>query len=188
MGRQIIDLCGAWELTGREVRGEGRLTLAAQVPGHVHQDLLATGHIRDPFWRDQALECQWVEDWDWHYARDFVVPPDFPIRGAMIECDGLDTFAEVRLNGEEVWASGNMFIPYRMGVWGDLKPGVNHIEITLRSTSEELREEPRDGFFACFAPERVFARRMQCGFGWDWVHRFVSAGLWRPIRCSARSA
>lgn len=182
MGKHCIDLCGTWELSGKEIHGAGALTLEAQVPGHVHQDLLAAGHIRDPFWRDQALECQWIEDWDWHYARDFVLPPDFPIKGTMLECDGLDTFAEVKLNGTVVWESGNMFIPYRFGVWYALKPGANRIEITLRSMSEELRDKPREGFFACFAPERVFARRMQCGFGWDWVHRFVSAGIWRPIR------
>jgi hypothetical protein len=54
---------------GAEASGADALHLTARVPGQVHLDLLREGLIPDPFWREQADDCQWVEKWDWTYER-----------------------------------------------------------------------------------------------------------------------
>ena len=41
--------------------------------------------------RAQADECQWVEQWEWRYTRDFVVPEDFVHEWAVLRFEGLDT-------------------------------------------------------------------------------------------------
>ena len=66
--------------------------------------------------RDQADDCQWVEDWDWTYARDFIVPDDFDTDWAVLEFAGLDTFAEITLNGETIGRTANMFIGHSFEV------------------------------------------------------------------------
>ena len=30
-------------------------------------------------------------------------------------------------------------------------------------------------------PERVFMRKAQFGFGWDWGPRLPTVGIWRPV-------
>ncbi|MFN2156346.1 MAG: glycosyl hydrolase 2 galactose-binding domain-containing protein, partial [Anaerolineae bacterium] len=74
--------------------------LPAEVPGSVHVDLLRAGRIPDPFVGDAEKRVQWVAERDWIYRKTFEVD------GALWEedrialvCDGLDTLAEVRLNG-----------------------------------------------------------------------------------------
>lgn len=48
---------------------------------------------------------------------------------------------------------------------------------------EEHVEGKKNIYKSAFGdPYRVWVRRMQCTFGWDWVHRFVTVGIWRPCR------
>jgi beta-mannosidase len=54
--------------------------------------------------------------------------------------DGLDTFATVRLNGEVVLQSDNMFVPHRIEVGGRLKTedeGENVLEVEFKSARLE---------------------------------------------------
>lgn len=32
-----------------------------------------------------------------------------------------------------------------------------------------------------FSDGRMYTRRMQCTYGWDWVNRFVTMGIWRDV-------
>ena len=186
MTKHIIDLAGSWQITGfAPDEDTPSLTVPGCVPGQVHVDLEAAGHISPPFWRDQADECQWVETWGWRYSREFTLPEDFPADWAMLEFDGLDTFARVALNGAEVGRTDNMFIPHRFEVGALLRPGTNRIEVHFTAPREAIAGKPYDSFSACFSQDRVRVRRMQCGFGWDWVHRFVTMGIWRPVRLAA---
>ena len=66
------------------------------------------GVILDPFWRDQADQCQWVEDWDWQYEREFDVPQEFALDWNVLEFSGLDTYATIELNGQEIAKTSNM--------------------------------------------------------------------------------
>src|SRR4051794_30363955 len=68
--------------------------LAASVPGTIHQDLLATEQIPDPFLGLNEAQVQWVGERDWLYRCDFVLPPDFKNEETIALCSaGLDTFA-----------------------------------------------------------------------------------------------
>ena len=73
-----LSLGGDWQLTGTDPQGNAKIHIPGRVPGMVHPDLLRAGLIKDPFYRDQAKECQWVETWSWTYARDFDLPAGFP--------------------------------------------------------------------------------------------------------------
>ncbi len=177
--RLVLD--GAWQLTGHDRRGPDTLALQAQVPGHVHVDLLKAGLIPDPFWRDQADQCQWVEQWDWTYERDFQLPADALGSWVTLEFAGLDTFAAIELNGEPLGRTANMFVPHRFEVGGRLRVGRNTLRVRIDSIWRHVEGKPRDAECAFENQERLYVRRMQCTFHWDWVHRFVSAGIWRPV-------
>ena len=177
-----LDLNGQWILSGFGPDGEHKQGLTATVPGHVHVDLARAGVILDPFWRDQADQCQWVEDWDWQYEREFDVPQEFALDWNVLEFSGLDTYATIELNGQEIAKTSNMFVPHRFDVTGKLKAGTNKLRVRFTSVKKATEGKPLDRYPAAFnTPERVHVRRMQCTFHWDWVNRFVSAGIWRPV-------
>src|SRR5215467_6558387 len=91
--------------------------LAATVPGGVHADLLANGLIPDPFVGDNERRVQWVAESDWEYRRTFTLDERLLAQGRVfLVCDGLDTLAEVRLNGRTICTAENMFRQYRWDV------------------------------------------------------------------------
>jgi len=184
-------LTGAWQLTGEgDSNGNGdaseplagtKIAIEARVPGHVHQDLLAAGLIQDPGYRKQADECGWVERWRWAYRREFEVD-SLEAGRPMLEFDGLDTFAEVYLNGTLLGQTDNMFIRYRFDVSGLLREGTNELAVKFHTVVDGVEGKSYIGRGAAFTSERLYVRRMQCTFGWDWVGRLVSYGIWRPVR------
>src|SRR3954464_427602 len=103
---QIQSLAGKWQF--RQVGKEE--WLPATVPGGVHTDLLALGKIPDPFVGDNEKKVQWVTECDWEYRRTFSISPEGA--GEMrhfLVCDGLDTLAEVSLNGELLGKADNFY-------------------------------------------------------------------------------
>ncbi len=183
-----LDLGGIWNVTGTGPRPKQTLSFEGTVPGQIHGDLIRLGLIPDPFWRDNADACQWVEHWNWTYERTFqwTPPPDNGLPSwHVLEFQGLDTFAEVYLNGVHLGTADNMFLAYRFEVDGVLRSGENRLRVAFASPAEAIRErQEKDGgtYRACFSNERCHARKMQCGFGWDWLRRFVTVGVWRPVR------
>jgi len=151
------------------------------VPGHVHPALQAAGRIPDPFWRDQADQCQWVERWCWEYSRSFDLPAGFDPAWAELEFAGLDTYANIRLNGQSLGQTGNMFIPHRFEIGRPLRPVGNELAVRFAPYQTMVAGKRLDYPAAFFTSDRLHVRRMQCTFHWDWVHRLVSFGVWRPV-------
>jgi beta-mannosidase len=170
-----------WHLQGAGPKGE-LLEMNAQVPGHVHLDLEREKIIPEMFWRDNAEKCQWVEHWDWTYSHTFQVEEVFKGKWFVLEFGGLDTFATISLNGEEIGRTANMLIPHRFEVSHLLKPGDNHLMVHFDSIWEHLEGKPLDAPCAFETQERLHIRRMQCTFHWDWVNRFVGSGIWKAVR------
>src|SRR5581483_2750848 len=113
----------------------------ARVPGTVHEALIAAGRIPDPFYGLNERDVQWVGERDWLYRCDFEVMPSFVALGSVaLCCDGLDTVATVWLNGEQVLAGDNMFVPLRADVTGSLRPGHNTLLILFASALRHGKE------------------------------------------------
>src|SRR5690349_11867747 len=75
--------------------------MPAEVPGHVHLDLLRLGVIPDPFEGMYERTVQWVDDADWAYRCDVDVTAE-ELSGArhLLRFEGLDTIATVVLNDQ----------------------------------------------------------------------------------------
>lgn len=165
--------------------------LSARVPGCVHTDLLRHGLIPDPFWGSNELDLQWIEDTEWKYRCEFSVT-DKALADKTIELvtDGLDTLAEVRLNGRLLGRTKNMFIGYRFDIRKALKKGKNLLEVNFASPTkytqarmpENHHHEWCDPVGGC-----SLIRKEQCSFGWDWGPRFATSGLYLPARIETRT-
>ena len=149
-------------------------TFPATVPGCVHTDLMKNGQLPgDVYWRDNAKQAQWIENEDWSYTKHFTV--DVLEEGAVLVFECLDTYADVYLNDQLVGSADNMYITHRFGVDGKLRQGENTLRVLFYSPIQRTKDIPPR--IASFTKERLYTRRMQCTYGWDWTMRFVTCGI-----------
>lgn len=165
----------------------------AQVPGLAHEALWAAGRLPDPYLARSHAKSGILEQsglWDFLYRCRFDVPgPILDGGAAELCCDGLDTIATVLLNGTEVLRSDNMFVPRRAKVGPLLRPRDNELLIRFESALRTGRErQARAGERPVWNgdPSRLYVRKAQVQYGWDFGPTLLSAGPWRPVRICAR--
>ena len=164
----------------------------ATVPGCVHTDLLANKLIDDPFYRDNERKLQWIGKTDWEYQTTFDVAPETLARQHVeLVFEGLDTYATVTLNGEKILEADNMFRTWRVDVKRALKPGPNTLHVLFRSPINEVLPIMAKMNYQLPAVNdqgektSPFTRKAPYQYGWDWGPRFVTSGIWRPVRLEA---
>lgn len=167
--------------------------MPAEVPGTVHTDLMDNAVIPDPFvdrnesrvqWNENVdRKVRWVENEDWDYQTTFTISADeLENQNVELVFDGLDTFAEVYLNGENILSADNMFRQWRVAVKKSLKEGDNKLQIKFKS-SVKVGDKLADKVpFMTPESPRAFVRKAQYQFGWDWGPRLVTAGIWKDVR------
>lgn len=197
--RMVIDQGWSFHLLADDARSttlpEATSWRAASVPGTVHTDLLAHGLIPDPYVGAPEAGLQWIGLADWEYRTSFNAPRDV-LRRARSELvfEGLDTFAEVWLNGVKLLGADNAFRTWRVPVQGKLREHDNILRIVLRSPIGKMLpqvaamphkiagnypspygDEPKDVLSA------NFVRKPGYHYGWDWGPRYVTAGIGKPV-------
>ncbi|HEX6334641.1 MAG TPA: hypothetical protein VFZ78_10475, partial [Flavisolibacter sp.] len=161
----------------------------ATVPGTVHTDLLSNQLIPDPFYRLNEQQVQWVEDGFWWYRKIFDVSPALLQKDSiMLQFDGLDTYATVILNDSVVLTADNMFRQWKAEVKKYMKPTGNVLFVKFIPASLVAGLLKEDQHLTYPENERVFVRKAQYHFGWDWGPRLVTAGIWRPVRLTGWNA
>lgn len=153
------------------------------VPGDVHRALMAAGRIPDPFYDRNELECSWVEEREWWIRLQFDCPQDAlqPDEKLNLVFHGLDTFVSIWLNGEELGRHQNMFCEAVFNVTKLVRTGQsNTLALCFDRALDHV--DVKNGFQSWGRnPERVFMRKAQFGFGWDWGPRLPTIGIWRPV-------
>ncbi|CBG69208.1 MULTISPECIES: glycoside hydrolase family 2 protein [Streptomyces] len=162
------------------LRHEGE-SLPAGVPGCVHTDLLAAGLIPDPFLGRNETEVAWVGRREWTYEVELpgVGAPGGHDRTDLV-FDGLDTAAEILLDGRVLGSVRNMHRSYRFdvtGLSGRLSVRFASAYTEAEAVRERLGERPN-----AYPEPFQYIRKMACSFGWDWGPTLVTAGIWRPVR------
>lgn len=175
---------------------QGRLKnwYPATVPGTVHTDLMKNGKIEDPFFRLNEREMQWIDKEDWIYRTTFTLPTDMKNKEHIdLFFEGLDTYADVSLNGNKILSADNMFRGWRVPIKKYLKAGDNTLEIYFHSPIKidipkwdsipyhyEAGNDQSENGGLFDKKVSVFARKAGYHYGWDWGPRLVTSGIWRP--------
>jgi beta-mannosidase len=155
----------------------------AEVPGTVHTDLLNNKLIPDPFYRDNENKVQWVEEKTWEYQTVFDASPALlQKKNIELQFDGLDTYAEVVLNGSVILQADNMFVKWTKDIRPNLHLKKNLLVIRFLPSSKKAREMKDQSKYKYPDNERVFVRKAQYQFGWDWGPRLVTCGIWKDVR------
>jgi beta-mannosidase len=176
--------------------------MPAAMPGTVHYHLQRLSKIPDPFYGRNELDLQWVDEQDWELAREVQVTPLEAAQSRQeLVFDGIDTVAEIFLNGKKAGQSVNMFRQVVVDVRGKLKAGSNEIRVLLKSPTryawaQAARHHYRANADKDFKWEtgearesrRAWIRKVQCQFGWDWGVYLATSGLWRSTRLECSDA
>jgi len=175
--------------------------LPATVPGTVHTDLLAAGKIPDPFYRMNERDLQWIDKIGWEYRTTLDLDAEVLAHDHIeLECLGLDTYAEVYFNEVRVLSADNMFRTWTIDIKAQARVGANTLGIVFRSpVLEGLKRLDALGYDLPAVVDwsqigglgdkavGMFTRKAGYHYGWDWGPRFVTSGIWRPIRLRAWS-
>ncbi|WP_396158294.1 glycosyl hydrolase 2 galactose-binding domain-containing protein [Flavobacterium sp.] len=155
----------------------------ATIPGTVHTDLFANQLIPDPFFGANEKQLQWIENENWEYETTFLLSEkEISNENIELEFEGLDTYATVYINGKIVLEADNMFRKWIISANNHLKKGKNHLKIVFQSAVQKGKEEAEKLSYTLPEKERVFVRKAQYQFGWDWGPRFVTAGVWKKVQ------
>lgn len=190
---QRINLNGKWDL---HPANKADFTVSATVPGDIHSALLTAGKIKDPYEGTNEKDAQWVGDADWRLSRTFDVPGSvLTEKSVFLNCDCLDTFAEILINGKKAGRSDNCFLRQRFEVRSLLKEGTNRIDVIIRSAVKAAAARaaglayPVPGIkpIPGYDDHINLIRKVQCHGGWDWGIRLMVGGILQDIWLGATS-
>nr|RBQ83252.1 hypothetical protein FVER53263_06511 [Fusarium verticillioides] len=165
----------------------------ARVPTVAHIDLIENGIIPDPFLDMNELEVEWVGETAWTYRTTFG-SPSANSKSVYLIFEGLDTFAQVKLNDVVILESDNMFLSHRVDITNKLSDeGTNVLSIDFDSAllkAREITKQYPDHRWELFNGEagRLVVRKAQYHWGWDWGPVLNTAGPWKPVWLEVSSA
>ena len=163
--------------------------LPATVPGTVHQDLIDNNKLINPFFGMNEEKVQWVEKEDWQYKTTFTLTKEQLARqAALLNFEGLDTYADIYLNGSLLERTDNMFVGYELPVKDVLREGENRLQVYFHSPIKMgLPQWETDGFEYPADNDHsktrvsIYSRKAPYSYGWDWGIRLATSGIWRPV-------
>ena len=163
---------------GQNINPEGYKT---QLPNTALNALFENGAIEDPFYRTNEERLQWLEKKDWVFDKAFDVDEKL-LKAEKIDLilRGVDTYAEVYLNDVLIQKTDNAFRTWRLEVKNLLKPKGNVLKFLFSSPlSKEkiLADDALVDYPDVYNTTRVYTRKPQYQYGWDWGPRFISCGL-----------
>lgn len=185
-----------WELrdfdpgAGSADDAEGWMPISA--PGDVYQALIAAGRLVHPYEGRNEAAAAWVRDREWWQRTTFVAPEAAESDSVELMFDGLDTFATVFLDGQEVGRTDNMFRPWVFPIGDRVRPGqTTTLSIRFDPTAVALEGLTPPAPWAAFTDrisrsKRNLMRKAQFGWGWDWGPDLPTVGVWREARIEVR--
>lgn len=161
----------------------------ATVPGSVQRDLIRLEILPNPYYGTNEDSVQWVEDENWDYKKSFQLTHEqLKYHDALLTFEGLDTHADVFLNGSKIFHSQNMFVNHEASVKHLLREGENNLYIRFYSPVHYLMPNRTTNGFEYPAGNdardekmSVYYRKAPYHYGWDWGMRLVQMGIWRPV-------
>lgn len=197
MDKTVVSLNGGWNLAYMEnsiyktikkpitdIKSLKKIGthIPAEVPGDFLLELVKNGTLpRDIYFGNNVWECQKYEFTHVWYYTEFSLDEE-PTERMYFDFEGLDTEAEIFLNGTLVGVTDNMFIPHTINHSGALRKGKN--ELVVHFTPVMLSERPRlplmcNTVFYNF--EALYTRKPMHSYGWDIMPRVLSCGIWKPV-------
>ncbi len=174
----VQSLNQGWTLTGDTLD----INMQVDVPSVVQQSLYENGVIPHPYLGTVENQLLWISDHPWDYTLHFDADKElFEKEVVQLVFEGLDTYADISLNGYELISTDNQFREWKIDVKHYLKEKDNLLEvhfIRYDSTQLALYEQHQPKL-----PEKyAVSRKAPYQHGWDWAPRYKNVGIWKPVK------
>lgn len=186
-----ICLDGDWKLKilGENVYGISEEEIPAKVPGSVYGTLMEEKRIPDLYYRDNELKATKLMENDFVYSRSFCLSEqDLASDVLLLRFEGIDTLADVYVNGELAGSAYNMHRIWEFDLEGLARSGENSLRIVLHSPIRYIKEENEKVYTGGSGDAMEgfpHLRKAHCMFGWDWGPRLPDAGIFRSVKILA---
>ena len=157
------------------------LWMPATIPGTVQTDLLNLKKIPQPFKANNEDSIQWISERNWFYKTHFLVAEDALLKSKhFLNFEGLDTYASIFLNDSLILNTSNAFRSWEIEV-SDILQLENDLQIKLQATDsiEKIASNKLD--YELPEAPRVFTRKPQFQYGWDWGPTIKTMGITKNI-------
>ncbi len=188
-GRKITDwkllyaanetLAGKEFSTIAELEQSGYPVIPALVPGNFEKDLMRAGKLEDLYFSTNTLKAQQLENMHvWYFTELECSKTE---TGSKICFEGIDTAADIYLNGSLVKSVENMYVPAT--IEQGIREGKNELIVHIKpaclvAAGRELT--PHEYAFD-YNYESLTIRKAPHMYGWDIMPRIVSAGIWKDV-------
>ncbi|NJD02146.1 MAG: beta-mannosidase [Ruminiclostridium sp.] len=169
------------------------------LPCDVHVPLIENGMIEDPVIADNCFNCEWIEDKSWWFRKVFKAEKELlHSHNSELVVERLDAEADLFLNGVYLGHHKSETYPFRKDIRDILHEGENILVIRLTAGLEYYNElglsrihwkgsdYVSGSFIRNCGPRRdhrrVFVRKPQYVFGWDWNPRIGTCGIMGDAR------
>ena len=174
----VQSLNQGWAFTGDTLD----INMQVDVPSVVQQSLYENSLMPHPYLGTVENDLLWISDHHWDYTLHFDADKELLDKENIeLVFEGIDTYADVSLNGEKLFFADNQFRTWKQDVKDLLKEKDNLLEVLfLRYDSTQLalyeQHQPR-------LPEKyAVSRKAPYQHGWDWAPKYKNVGIWKPVK------
>ncbi|AEJ18515.1 beta-mannosidase [Gracilinema caldarium] len=180
-----IDLSGMWTLR-LDSSVLGKVSVPCSIPGDCHSALLAANLIPDPYYGQNELEVQFLNQEDFILERNIELSPEQLQQGSpYLYFESIDTVTEVLVNGKPVTQTNNMFHAHVIDLGCTLQSGTNTIRIHFHAAEKAAAQRAQQlpypiphSVYPVQSLHRNQIRKVQCHSGWDWGPCLMVSGLY----------
>ena len=167
------------EATAADMPTEAANWMPIDVPGDINDALHKNGVLPDPHFDENAKEYYFISANEWWYKLVFDI--DEICLGKMdMVFEILDGVCDVFYNGEPVMKSTSAFYPHSFNARGKTYAKNNVLAVHFKSIDQCLGSSRYNGQTG-WGQRRVFIRKPQFTFGWDWALPVPSLGIAGPV-------
>ncbi|MBQ8308611.1 MAG: hypothetical protein IJX96_02130 [Clostridia bacterium] len=173
--KNVSPVCGA------DILALGYEPIKASVPGNFELDLMREGRLPDLYFGANVLLAQKLENLHLYYYTEF----EYSKRensDAFLVFNGIDTVAEIFLDGEKLGFVENMHHAHTFSI-DKLADGTHTLLVHILPVCIYARqfEVPAMCYGLPYNHDSINVRKSPSMFGWDIMPRIVSGGIYKPV-------
>ncbi len=180
----VIDLTTNWQFKNQK----DSKWFSASVPGTIHTDLFANKLIADPYKEQNIVNLGWIDRNDWEYRTVFDIDIEMLAKNIVdLVFDGLDTYADVYLNGKLILQANNMFRGWTVDARPYLRRKSNELLVQFPSTLNKIDSIAFTKLpFVPQGGKQVYVRKAQFQFGSNSDPAILGCGIWKNVKIISR--
>ena len=135
------------------------------------------GILEDPYFSTNVWDYQKFENSHLIFVKHFTCEENLKT----LCFDGIDTLAEIYLNGKIIGKTENMFITYSFDISKIVNENNELVVHILPAVTEGNKYDVSDQYTSYLDDAGINLRKAICSFGWDIFPRLPLGGVWKDV-------